>query len=121
MRRRATYVATCIILAASVAALFSRFHLAPKCKDYTVYHGESLIVIANMGVRTRPPRCLVVNALGEPVADFLIVGEGDSAISYYKTDQLGRTSITTALSVRIGELAIAMPGIRSIVVILKTE
>lgn len=121
IRRPTIYVASLVVVTTCVVALFISLQLVTSHHDYRLYSEDRLLVITNMGKRTSPPICLVVNASGKPVANFTIAGEGQSTPCYYKTDDSGKTEITLAMSVNIGDIYIDMLGVRSIVVVLRTD
>ena len=90
-------------------------------EHFGVHCGDSLAVITTLGRRTRPPPCLVVDAAGDPVPDFIIEGVDRSAVNSYRTDAHGRTSVMLGRSVRIRDVEFDMLGVSAITVVLRTQ
>lgn len=120
MQRPSVPVVAMAIMGVCVCVLLWGFHLVPKSRDYDLYSEDGLVVITSLGEILGERACLVVNALGKPVANFAIEGDRGSAVCDFMTDDHGRAEILAALSVKIGGICIDMENVRSILVVVNS-
>lgn len=119
---RITIVVACVtVVAVCVLLNIERVRPGAGHDNFRVYCGDSLAVVATLGLRVRPPPCLVVNAAGDPIPNFIIEGVDGLEVNSYKSDEDGKTEFVLGRYARIRDIEVDMRGVSAITVVLRRQ